>query len=172
MEAAIGEFDVKLVGVITDRFSATLSYHADFNVDSALCRGLGSRTRAGYGLFRCKLTYHDRGPGLAGPYFGSYWARPWNSMTVCVSNVSRGTCPPPLPDHPLRGDPRRCMKLSGVACLARAAGAAATAGLGVTNKRCVAGAVWTTYTCTWANGRATVEFIRHAHSWTTSITTR
>jgi hypothetical protein len=67
MESAIGEFDVKLVGVVTDRFNADLSYHADHGVESALCRGLGSRTRGGYGLFRCKLIYRSRGVGLAGP---------------------------------------------------------------------------------------------------------
>ncbi len=78
MEDALGEVDVTLVGVVTDRFEDALGYHshAVLSVASALCRGLSARTRAGYGLFRCKLIYIPRGVGLGGGYFRSYWARP------------------------------------------------------------------------------------------------
>jgi hypothetical protein len=181
MEEALRAFDVKLVGVITttDHFASTLRFHADEEVTSAHCRGLGLRTHSGYAFFRCRLVYHDRSVGLAGPYKGSYWARPWTASTVCVSNVSRGTCPPPLPTDPARGDPRKCMEenffVTGdwhVRCIAATAKQVATKRQGVTYKRCIAGAVWTTYTCNWKGGRATVKFIRHPHSWTTSVTSR
>jgi hypothetical protein len=178
MEEALRAFDVKLVGVITttDHFASTLSFHADEEVTSAHCRGLGLRTHSGYAFFRCRLVYHDRSVGLAGPYKGSYWARQWTASTVCVSNVSRGTCPPPLPSDPVRGDPRKCLKdwYGGwhLRCIAANARKAAMKRQGVTYNRCIAGVVWTTYICPRRGGGATVKFIQHPHSWTTSVTNR
>jgi hypothetical protein len=174
METALGDFGVKLVGVVTtkDHFSPALSFHADESVSSAHCRGLGAHTRASYALFHCQLLYADRKGEGGNAYSGSYWTRPWTASTVCVSDVSRGTCPPPLPPDPLRGDPRKCMKGWYVRCIAETARLAATKDQGVTYKRCVAGAVWITYTCTRTGARANVEFIRHRHSWTTSVTSR
>lgn len=175
MENALAEFGVKLVGVITkkDHFRPALTYHADEEVTSALCRGLGARTHAGYPLFRCNLLYRDRAPVAGSPaHAGNYWTRPWTASTICVSNVSRGTCPPPLPRDPLGSDPRKCMNGWDVRCIAQTARTAARERQGVTYKRCVASAVWTTYICTRTGGQATVKFIQHPHSWTTSVTSR
>jgi hypothetical protein len=180
MEDALRDFGVNLVGVVTthDHFRPALAFHGhgDEWVTSVSCRGLGQRTRTGFALFRCQLAYHDRLDSTRFTYTGFYWTRPWTASTVCVSNVSRGTCPPPLPTDPARGDPRKCMEDSygdwHVRCIAATAKQVATKRQGVTYKRCIAGAVWTTYTCNWKGGRATVKFIRHPHSWTTSVTSR
>jgi hypothetical protein len=179
MEDALGDFGVLLVGDVTDRFGTALGprSHANVGLMGIACRGLGPRTHGGYALFRCKFAYFDRGPGGGfGTRTGSYWTRPWTASTVCVSNVSRGTCPPPLPPDPIRGDPRKCVYdvngFWGVRCLARTAKVAATKRQGIPYKRCVAGAVWTTYTCSRTGGHATVKFIQHPHSWTTRVTSR
>jgi hypothetical protein len=173
MESAMGDFSVKLVGVVTtnDHFWPALTFHGDEQVTSALCRGLGARRHGGYALFRCQLLYTNRAAPFY-PYAGSYWTRPWTASTVCVTNVSRGTCPPPVPADPLRGDPRKCMKGWYVRCIAETARVAARNQQGVTYKRCVAGAVWTTYTCTRTGRQATVKFIRRPHSWTAGVTSR
>lgn len=173
MEAAMRDCSVKLVGVVTtsDHFWPALTAHCDERVTNARCRGLGARTHKGYAIFRCRLLY-GRGPGAFGAYVGSYWTRQWTASTVCVSNVSRGTCPPPLPPDPLRGDPRKCMKGWYVRCIAETARVAATKRQGLRYKRCVASAVWTNYICTQPAGRATVKFIRHPRSWTTRVTSR
>lgn len=179
MEDALGDFSVLLVGDVTDRFGTALGphSHADVYPTGISCRGLGARTPRGYALFRCSFAYADRAPGGGfGARTGSYWTRPWTASTVCVSNVSRGTCPPPLPPDPVRGDPRKCVHdvngFWGVRCIAETAKVAATRRQGFPYKRCVAGAVWTTYTCSRAGGHATVKFIQHPHSWTTRVTSR
>ena len=173
METAMRDCSVKLVGVVTtsDHFWPALTAHCDERVTSARCRGLGARTRAGYAIFRCRLLY-GRGPGAFGAYVGSYWTRQWTASTVCVSNVSRGTCPPALPPDALSGDPRKCMRGWYVRCIAETARVAATKRQGLRYKRCVASAVWTNYICTQPAGRATVTFIRHPRSWTTRVTSR
>jgi hypothetical protein len=134
MDAALRNPNVRLVGVLTpsDSFKAVMLNRPSGNVTRAACQGLGARTRihgtrlSGYALFHCQITY---APHVYGgeSFTGSYWTRPWSKSAVCVSNVSQGTCPPPLPLHPLPGDPRSCLKAapSNVACIAQVADVAA-----------------------------------------------
>jgi hypothetical protein len=139
------------------------------------CKGLGARKSGGYALFKCGITWTVTATSDAPPTTGSYWTSPWSKRTrsaaaplVCVTDVSRGTCPPPPPRHPLPGDPRKCGNVP--TCIGELAGVAARQGQTVYNESCVAGAVWTTYNCTWNGGGATVKFVQGKTRWTTRVT--
>jgi hypothetical protein len=135
-------------------------------VTSAKCRGLGSHTKTGYALFQCHVIWDSPNLG-GGPFAGDFWTVPW-TKSLCITDVSRGTCPPPKPLHPLPGDPRTCGNLP--ICIGAVAELAARQGRTLYNESCVAGAVWTTYNCTWNAGGATVRFVRHTSRWTTNVT--
>jgi hypothetical protein len=168
MQAAIQQ--KKFGGALVPDFpTRTLLDTSIVTVTTAKCRGLGSHTRKGYALFRCHVTWSSPNLG-GGPFAGDFWTVPW-TKSLCITDVSRGSCPPPLPRHPLPGDPRKCAAAAGnVICIAEAAGLLARKGQTVVNESCVAGAVWTTYNCTWNAGGATVKFVRHPGRWTTSVT--
>lgn len=175
MGKALRNPNVKLVGVVTDDFKPAVIYRRGVIVNAAACRGVGSHTRAGWALFQCHLRYAVHATGST-PETGTYWTVPWKKTIVCVSNVSRGTCPPPVPAHPLPGDPRNCSvtksdPLNGpFSCLSGTAETAASKGQPVVNEMCVAGSKWTVYHCTWTVGSATVTFKQGKKRWTTIVT--
>jgi hypothetical protein len=162
MQAAIKH--KKFGGALVPDFpTRTLLDTSVVTVSSAKCRGLGSHKRTGYALFQCHVTWDSPNLG-GGPFAGDFWTVPW-AKSLCITDVSRGTCPPPKPLHPLPGDPRKCNNVP--LCIAENAGHLANPAFPM---HCVAGAVWTTYDCTGGSDTATVKFVRHPGRWTTSVT--
>jgi hypothetical protein len=172
MQAAIKHKKFGGALLTSDFTTRTLLDTSVITVTSAKCRGLGSHKRTGYVLFQCHVVW-DSPNFSGGPFAGDFWTVPWAKSFLCITNVTRGSCAPPAPAHPLPGDPRRkCGQLGPApSCLAGIAKAAATKDLTYyENGLCVAGAVWTTYNCTWNGGGATVRFVRHPGRWTTNVT--
>jgi hypothetical protein len=184
MGAALKNPQVKLVGVFTsgDWFKEVMGNRPNGNVTRAACQGLDPRARMrgtrprGYALFHCQITYNPSNLG-GGPFTGSYWTRPWSKSLVCVTNVSQGTCPPPLPARPLPGDPRNCSvtktdPLNGPLLCPRqiAEKAAAEEKTYYAHIACVPSSRWTVYRCT-RPGRAsvTVTFRQGKTRWTTVV---
>ena len=165
-------------GLVPDFPTSTLFDTSVVTVTTAKCRGLGSHTRKGYALFRCHVTWSSPNLG-GGPFAGDFWTVPW-AKSLCITDVSRGSCPPPLPAHPLPGDPRKCAAVGGVqqnpiGCVAALAKstilkAKGEPGVGLVNEMCVAGTSWTVYRCTWTAGAATVHFVQGKRRWTIRVT--
>lgn len=163
IRAAILNQNVTLVGVATDSLEVAIRDRKGVTISAASCFGIGANHGGRFATFSCRIS-------SAGPY----WVRPWSASVVCVTDVSAGTCPPPLPIPHLPGDPRTCSwttdPLNGpFSCLQGLAEIAARNGQQVANEVCVAGSVWTMYRCTWTGGAATVQFaVRNKH-WTTTV---
>jgi hypothetical protein len=133
---------------------------------SAACLGIGRKDHGLFAAFRCGVYYPPIAPRIV-------LVRIWSRTEACISEVSVLDCPPPPPEQPLRGDPRRCRVLAGV-CMARTAAAAVVKAFRSRGQSlegsplCLPSAPFT-YTCSSTAGTAAVRFVKGAASWSLSV---
>jgi len=136
--------------------------------DSAHCRGVGAARKGRYGGFICSI--HESGPSPG--QTATAWVRQWTTTSLCASDRALASCPPPLPAHPLAGDPRVCrLHADALSCILYSAEQAATQGLqakglATDNLGCYASAVFW-YTCQSGTNTVAVTFSPQKTQWIT-----
>lgn len=144
---------------------------------SVACQGAGKATAGRFGMFSCALAWTENSDMSKTAFSGTFWMRPWSANSICLTSISQGACPPPLPAVVKTGDPRQCPSANGdlAHCVSSAVHDAAAAQLRATGKlgvnyACVATAAWTVYKCSGLNGNPlTVAFVAGKTSWTVKV---
>jgi hypothetical protein len=148
-------------------YSTTVSQSKP-TIESARCRGVGAARKGRYGGFTCSIREGGANPGQS----ATAWVRPWTATSLCASDSALVSCPPPLPAHPLPGDPRVCqLHADALSCILYSAEQAATQGLqakglATDNLGCYASAVFS-YTCQSGTNTVTVTFAPQSTQWIT-----